>query len=87
MELEIETVMIDIKDLRAKMDQFNRLKHEIDSLKESLMEQLKDSGQIELPKDLAPFKTLEVTTSQRSGFTVEATTFEILKWGKKKKKK
>jgi len=77
----------DITELRRLMDEHNRIKSKIDDLKESLKERLRNVGTVELPKELAPFKTLEVQTSSRSGFIVEATEFEILKWGKKRKPK
>ena len=81
-----EPELEDIKDLRRLMDERNKITKQIDELKESLLERLRFVGTVELPKELAPFKTLEVQTAQRSGFVVEATEFEILKWGKKKKK-
>jgi len=76
-----------IKELRTLMDKQNQLKKQVDELKEELLEELRDAGPIELPRELKPYRSLEVQTAQRSGFVVEATSFEILKWGRKKPKK
>ncbi len=71
------------------MNDFNKMKKQIDELKESVMEQIKKEHPqgLELPDILKPYRRVDVAVSQRSGFVVEATEFEILKWGKKRKPK
>ena len=75
--------------LRELMNQHNKMKKQIDELKKEVMEEIKKEHPqgIELPGELTPYKRVDVAVSQRSGFIVEATEFEILKWGRKRKPK
>tara|TARA_Y100000004_G_scaffold3134_1_gene3725 strand:- start:982 stop:1260 length:279 start_codon:yes stop_codon:yes gene_type:complete len=83
------TLIEDLTQLRLLMNDFNKMKKQIDELKESVMEQIKKEHPqgLELPDVLKPYRRVDVAVSQRSGFVVEATEFEILKWGKKRKPK
>ena len=55
--------------------------------KKFLVTSLDEEAGLELSDELKPYRRVDVAVSQRSGFVVEATEFEILKWGKKRKPK
>ena len=89
-ELTAENELIeDLKTLRELMDLQNKTKNDIDDLKGEVMEKIKNEHPqgIELPKEFGIYKRVEVAVSQRSAYTCEATEFEVLKWGKKRKPK
>ena len=89
-ELTAENELIeDLKTLRELMDTQTKITNDIKDLRGELMEKIKKEHPqgIELPKKFGIYKRVEVAVSQRSAYTCEATEFEVLKWGKKRKPK
>lgn len=89
-ELTAENELIeDLKTLRELMDTQNKITNDIKELRGELMEKIKQEHPqgFELPTDFGIYKRVEVAVSQRSAYTCEATEFEVLKWGKKRKPK
>lgn len=86
---ELSVLIEDLKMLREMMDTHNKMKKDIDDLKEEVMERIKVEHPqgIELPREFGTYKNVEVAVSQRSAYTCEATQFEVLKWSKKRKPK
>jgi hypothetical protein len=86
---EFSVLVGDLKMLREMMDTHNKMRKDIEDLKEEVMERIKKEYPqgIELPREFGTYRNVQVTVSQRSAYTCEATEFEVLKWSKKRKPK